>query len=105
MRLAELLKERLEPEDEPLLAICAQSMAEIAEANVKIANESPVSDGPQGPVMSPWVRFRALAHKEMKDAAAKLGLSPADRHRLAGSLNAPPAEAPGGSDFNPDESA
>lgn len=104
LALSELLSDRLEPEDESILASCAQAMAEIAQGNVTLAREGYVTDGPQGPVMNPWVRVRALAHKEFQTSAAKLGLSPADRHRLAGSL-APKDASTTTSDFDPNDSA
>ncbi len=102
--LAELLGDRLEPEDESILAACAQAMAEIAQGNVILARDGYVTEGPQGPVMNPWVRVRALAHKEFQTSATKLGLSPGDRHRLAGSL-APKEQSNPSGEFDPQDSA
>jgi len=97
--LAALLSTRLEPEDEHVLAQCAQAMAEIAQSNVQLSNNGYTYQGPQGEMPSPWMRIRALAHKEFQVASAKLGLSPADRHRMTGALAA--QEQPGGpADFD-----
>lgn len=97
--LAALLSGRLDPEDEHVLAQCAQAMAEIAQSNVQLARNGYTYQGPQGEMPSPWMRIRALAHKEFQVASAKLGLSPADRHRMTGALAA--QEQPGGpADFD-----
>lgn len=97
--LAELLSTRLEPEDEHVLAQCAQAMAEIAQSNVQLACNGYTYQGPQGEMPSPWIRIRALAHKEFQVASAKLGLSPADRHRMTGAL-ATQEQAGGPADFD-----
>jgi P27 family predicted phage terminase small subunit len=96
--LSQGLSERLEPEDTHVLAQCAQAMSEIAEANKQLSEHGYVSENSQGPCMSVWVKVRALAHKEFQIASQKLGLSPADRARLIGSLSAPEPEG-GPSDF------
>jgi len=97
--LAALLAGRLDPEDEHVLAQCAQAMAEIARSNVELARNGYTYQGPQGEMPSPWIRIRTLAHKEFQVASAKLGLSPADRHRMTGALAA--QEQPGGpADFD-----
>jgi len=97
MFLAEILGTRLEAEDTYNLALAAQAMAEIAASNVMLAREGCTTEGPQGPVMHPAARFRALAHKEFQTASAKLGLSPGDRQRISSSLNV--KEPTGPSDF------
>ena len=88
-KLAELLKDRLEPEDESALAMVSQAMAEIAEGNVTLSRNGYVFEGPQGDVANPWVNIRDKAHKRFDVASSKLGLSPADRHRIMASLQAP----------------
>ncbi len=97
--LAELLIDRLEPEDEHILAQCAQAMAEIALSNHKIQTEGMVTENSQGECVSPWMRARDLAHKGFHVASSRLGLSPADRYRLIGSL-AVPEPSGGPSDFD-----
>ena len=104
MALASLLKDRLEPEDEATLAHCSQAMAEIALANVSLQRDDYVTSGPQGPVMNPWVRVRDLAHKRFDSAAAKLGLSPADRIKIKASLAEITPDV-GSPDFDSSESA
>lgn len=98
-QLSELLTTRLEPEDEHVLAQCAQAMSEIARSNVELARNGYTYQGPQGEMPSPWMRIRALAHKEFQVASAKLGLSPADRHRMTGALAAQ-EQAGGPADFD-----
>lgn len=104
MQLSALLKDRLEPEDEATLAHISQAMAEIAMANVALSRDEYVTEGPQGPVMNPWVRVRDLAHKRFDSGAGKLGLSPADRVKLKAALADATPEV-GSPDFDSAESA
>jgi P27 family predicted phage terminase small subunit len=97
--LSNLLTARLEPEDEHILAQCAQAMSEIARSNVQLSSNGYTYQGPQGEMPSPWMRIRALAHKEFQVASVKLGLSPADRHRMTGALAAQ-EQAGGPADFD-----
>lgn len=97
--LAERLADRLEPEDEAAVAMCSQAMAEIAEGNVTLARSGYVIETAQGEIANPWVNIRDKAHKRFDVGSAKLGLSPADRHRLLAAL-APPEDAGGATDFD-----
>ena len=100
--LAETLSGRLEPEDSPLLAICAQAMAEIAMCNQTLASEGyfMTSDKTGGDYKHPALDVRSMAHKQFKEAATQLGLSPASRFRLVGVLGNTEQPAGGPADFD-----
>lgn len=89
MRLAEILADRLEPEDEDVLAQVSQSLAEIAMANVALAREGYIVTNSQGEVPSPWIGIRAKAHVEFKAGAIQLGLTPSARMRIKSQLEKP----------------
>lgn len=99
--LAETLKGRLEPEDAPLLEICAQAMAEIAMMNGVLKSEGYFLDGQEGgSYKHPALDIRSMAHKQFKEAATQLGLSPASRFRLVGALGNSEQPAGGPADFD-----
>jgi len=101
--LADLLSDRLEPEDETILAECAQAMAEIAMVNATFTTvDDYMTMGAQGPGVHPLVRVRTLAQKQFLAASAKLGLSPSDRHRLMGNLKPEGDQTGGPADFDKD---
>lgn len=89
LRLSKILSDRLEPEDEDVLAQVSQSLAEIAMANVALARDGYVVTNSQGEAPSPWVRVRALAHAEFKSGAIQLGLTPSSRMRIKSLLETP----------------
>jgi P27 family predicted phage terminase small subunit len=85
--LADMLKDRLDPEDETVLAVTAQAMWEIQMANMSLVEEEDFTVmGSQGPSIAPIVRVRELAYKRFEGASKALGLSPADRVRIKSSL-------------------
>lgn len=86
--MAAMLSDRLEPEDESQLAICAQALHEITLSNLSLESEGYTVDGPQGPVVNAWVKVRSLAHAQFEKSAKALGLSPADRARMKSTLTA-----------------
>ena len=103
-QLRRQLGERLEPEDADLVGQAATALYEIFLSNVELITNGYVTEKQQGPTTSPWIQVRKLAHAEFRAAAQKLGLSPADRHRMVGAAQA--GELVGGpSDFDKEHGA
>lgn len=100
-QLAALLTDRLSAEDENTLATCAQALAEIEIANADLKVNHYTYEGPQGTMPSPWIAIREKAHKRFESCSKALGLSPADRYRMAGGLT-PPEAGGGPADFDKD---
>lgn len=101
--LAEKLADRLEPEDEAVLAECAQAMAEIEMVNASLSKmDDYMVMGSQGPAIHPMVRVRELAYSRFERAAKALGITPADRARLRGALKPAEEEAGGPAAFDAD---
>lgn len=100
--LAESLAGRLEPEDAPLLAICAQALHEIAMCNQILRSEGyfTTSQKTGGDFKHPALDVRSMAHKQFKEAATQLGLSPAARFRLVGALGNDQPTAGGPAEFD-----
>lgn len=97
--IAQLLHDRLDIEDNHVVAHAAVALYEIALATLQLENNGYVAEKQQGETLSPWVHVRRLALKEYQIASAKLGLSPADRHRLVGAIAAQ-EQSGGPSDFD-----
>lgn len=100
-KLAALLESRLEPEDEHILAECAQALSEIEMCNAELRVNKYTYAGPQGEMTSPYIGIREKAYKRFESSCKALGLSPADRHRMTGALAAK-EESGGPSEFDKD---
>jgi P27 family predicted phage terminase small subunit len=84
-----------------MVAICAQCLAEIEDMNQVLRKDTYFIESDKGGTYAhPAINIRSMAHKQFKEAAAQLGLSPAARHRLTGALGNGAEAAGGPADFD-----
>jgi len=103
-QIKDMINIRLDPEDADIVGQAAQALYEIATANAELQVNGYVIEKQQGPTVSPWILVRKNAHAEFRAAAQKLGLSPADRHRMVGAAQS--GELVGGpADFDKEHGA
>jgi P27 family predicted phage terminase small subunit len=80
-RLIAELGSTLQQPDFAVVATHAQAFADVARLTTKIRGNE-VTDGPQGPVANPLLRFLAQAQRTLMQTSAKLAANPADRSRI-----------------------
>lgn len=91
-RAGNLLSMTIEHHDQAVLAAYAQATAEVAQFNEELKTEGYIITNAEtgGRYLNPKHSARSSAHKLMLATAIQLGLTPAARARLQGTVGAPP---------------